>query len=239
MRAVCPGELAREVREPDEPLGALLEILHLDLAIAQLVADDDREMGVLLRRGLELLAQLAPAKFRASSEASLAKLGRDTEPVHGGVRVGAHDNGHRVAFGCGHDAARLQREHDPGQPDPEADPGRRLAAEKLDEPVISATPTEGLLLPLGATPVELERRPGVVVEAADERGLEPVAHPERVEMRPDVGEMRCTWLAQQVRDLRRQRVELLHLWFLESSSRSGFRSSRSRSSGGSRSAWAR
>ena len=211
MRAVCSGELAREVGERDEALGAGLEILDLDLAVAQLVAEDHREMGVFLGGGLELLAQFAPAQFRASSEPRLAKLGRDTEPVDGGVRVGADDDGHRVGFGRGRGVR--QREHDPVEPDPEADPGRRLATEELDEPVVTAASTECLLLALGTAPIELERRPGVVVEAADERWLEPVTHAERVEMRPDLGEVRRTCLAQQVRDLRRQRVELLHRRF--------------------------
>ena len=103
---MCSSELARKVRERDEALGASLEILDLDLAVAQLVADDDREVGVLLGCGLELLAKLAPAQFRASSDARLAKVSRDAEPVHGGIRVGAHDDGHRVGFGCGRDPAR-------------------------------------------------------------------------------------------------------------------------------------
>ena len=87
VRGVCPGELVRKIRKSDETLRACLEVLHLDLAVAQLVADDDRKVSVLLGRGLELLAQLAPAQFRASGDARLAKLRRDPEAVHGGVRV--------------------------------------------------------------------------------------------------------------------------------------------------------
>jgi len=45
MAGVRPGNLAGEVVERDGLLGAGLEIAELDLAVAELVADDHREMG--------------------------------------------------------------------------------------------------------------------------------------------------------------------------------------------------
>ena len=86
-------------------------------------------------------------------------------------------------------------------PDPEADPGRRPAAQQLDQAVVAPAATDRLLLALAPGDVVLERGPRVVVEAADEAGLEPIRHAERVEVRPDAGEMLGAGVAQPVGDL--------------------------------------
>ena len=78
---------------------------------------------------------------------------------------------------------------EPVEPDPEPDPGRRPPAEQLDQAVVPPAAADRLLLALAPGDVELERRPRVVVEAADEAGLEPVRHAERVEVGPDAGEV--------------------------------------------------
>ena len=49
MRA---GDLTRQVRERDELLRPGREVLELDLAVRQLVAEDDREVGLVARGGL-------------------------------------------------------------------------------------------------------------------------------------------------------------------------------------------
>ena len=57
------GDLAGEVVDADELLGPGLEVLELDLALAQLVADDDGEVGPVAGRGLELFAELPRAEL--------------------------------------------------------------------------------------------------------------------------------------------------------------------------------
>ena len=76
----------------------------------------------------------------------------------------------------------VEREDQPVDADPEPDARRGPAAEQLDQAVIASPATDRLLLALATGDVELERRPGVVVEAADEPGLEPVADLQRIEV---------------------------------------------------------
>ena len=52
-------KLAREVTQRNDLLRACLQVLQLDLPIGQLVADDDRKVGAVPLRRLELTAQLA------------------------------------------------------------------------------------------------------------------------------------------------------------------------------------
>ena len=82
-------------------------------------------------------------------------------------------------------------------------PGRRPPAEQLDEAVVAAAAAERLLLAVAAGQVELEGGPRVVVEAADEGRFQPVRHAERVEVRPDRGEVLRAGVAQVVGDPRR------------------------------------
>ena len=57
--AVRPSDLGGEVGERHDLLGARRQVAQLDLAGGELVADDDREVGLFLGRRLELLAELA------------------------------------------------------------------------------------------------------------------------------------------------------------------------------------
>jgi hypothetical protein len=132
----------------------------------------------------------------------------------------------------GRDPARLKRKHDPVEPDPEADPGRRLAAEQLDEPVVAAAPTEG---PAAA----LRRRAGRTRTpcACSNRGRGRAwarADSRRRARRdaPDVGEVRCACVAQRSVILGASALSSCIVVPLESSRRSGFRSSgRARAAG--------
>jgi len=63
-----------------------------------------------------------------------------------------------------------QGEEEPVNADAESDPGRGPATEQFHEPVIPPAATDRLLLAFAPRDVELERRPGVVVEAADQPG---------------------------------------------------------------------
>ena len=63
VRAVGAPDLAGEVADGDELLGPGRQVAQADLAVGQLVADDHREVGVLARGGLELLAELAAAEL--------------------------------------------------------------------------------------------------------------------------------------------------------------------------------
>ena len=61
----------------------------------------------------------------------------------------------------------------------EADAGRGRAAEGLGQAVVAAATTDGVLGRAEADAGVLERGAGVVVESADEPGLELEGHPER------------------------------------------------------------
>ena len=186
------------------------QVPKTDLSVRQLVADDDREMCLVAGGGFELPAELAPAELRPGGDPRPSQVRGDREPGGGRIRVGADDDGHGRRLGRGHDTGLGQSEEQPVQPDPEADPGRRPPAEQLDEAVVAPAATDRLLLALAAGDVELERGPRVVVEPADEPGLEPIAHAEGLEVRADAGEVLGAGVAQPVRDLRRPRVERGH-----------------------------
>ena len=84
----------------------------------------------------------------------------------------------------------LPRQEHPIQPEGETDAGRGAPAEQFDQTVVSAAPAQRLLLTLGAVAVVLDRGTGVVIQAANERRLEPVRNAHGVEMRPDRREVR-------------------------------------------------
>ena len=102
------------------------------------------------------------------------------------------DGGRRVGRRLSTIAAVLliEREQQPIEADAEPDARRRPATEQLDQPVVAPAATDRLLLSLAALDVELERGPRVVVETADQPGLEPVCDAERVEMGTDRREVR-------------------------------------------------
>ncbi len=80
--------------------------------------------------------------------------------------------------GFGRDHARLgERQDDAVEPKGETDAGRGLAAQQLDQAVVPAAAAERRLLALGALAVELEGRPGVVVEAAHEARCQRIGTP--------------------------------------------------------------
>jgi len=170
---VGSADLAGEVVDADELLGPGLEVLELDLALAQLVADDDREMGPVAGRRLELLAQLPLSELGPRRQAGAPEERRDPQAVRGRRRVGSHDHGDRRRVGDRGMARRLEREERPVETEPEPDRRRGPAAEQLDQPVV-APPSAQRRLPAGGVGrVDLEGRPRVVVEAADEPRIEP------------------------------------------------------------------
>jgi len=77
MCGMSTAQFAWEIVEPDRLLGPRREVLDLDVAFDQLVADDDREVRPVAHRCLELLAELPAAELRTSGDASGAKRRRD------------------------------------------------------------------------------------------------------------------------------------------------------------------
>ena len=65
-----PRQFAGQVRERHHTLRARLQILELNVALGQLVADDDGEVGMFFGGGLQLAGQLA-----------LCQLGSDGKPL--------------------------------------------------------------------------------------------------------------------------------------------------------------
>ncbi len=189
MRGVRSGDLASEVSERDELLRSSGQVAEADLAGRQLVADDDREVGMVAVGRLELLAELAAREIGPGRDPGCPEVRRDPQPGDGVGRVGTDDDRDRSWFRRCCDTGLGQCQKEPVEADPEADPGRRPAAEHLDEAVVAAAAAERLLLALAPDDVVLERRPGVVVEAADEAGFQPVRHAERVEVGADRGEV--------------------------------------------------
>ena len=89
------GELAGKIGDGDKLLAPGLEIAQLDLAVGELVADDDGEVGVVAGRRFELLAELANCEVRSDSQAGGAQVGRDPEAFRGCGGVGPDDDGER------------------------------------------------------------------------------------------------------------------------------------------------
>ena len=189
MRAVAALDLAGEVLDRDELLGPGRQVAQADLAGRQLVADDDREVGLVAGGRLELLAELAATELGPRRDARRTEARRQPQPADRVVGVGADHDRHQGGLRDRRRARLVEREDQPVEADPEPDARRGPAAEQLDQAVIASPATDGLLLALATGDVELERRPRVVVEAADQPGLEPVADLERVEVLADGGEV--------------------------------------------------
>ena len=209
---LAPPRAARSLNA-DHLLRSSRQIPELDLAVRQLVADDDREVGLVAGGGLQLLAELALAELRTRRDPLATQQCRDAQPFYGRSRIRAdHDGRRRIGGRRAVSVALLlvECQEQPVEPDPEPDAGRGPAAEQLDEAVVAAATTDRLLLALAPLDIELERGPRVVVETADQPGLDPVRDAEGVEMRAHGSEMRGTGLAQTVGDARRRRVDRRH-----------------------------
>src|SRR6185295_2089414 len=198
-----PLELANQVVDRDELLRPRFQIPNLDLAVGKLVADDHREVGAVSSGRLELLAELPLAQLRPGDEPRRSERRRDPQALRGGRRIRPDDDGDRSRLGGRRRALLVEGEEDAIEPQPEADAGRRPPAEELDEAVVAPAPAERLLLALAAGHVELERGSGVVVEAADEPGLEPERDVERGQVRLDGLEMGPAGVTEPVGDPRR------------------------------------
>src|SRR6476619_7210461 len=201
MGLVGTGDLARKVAHADHLLRTGRQIAELHLAVRELVTDDDREMGLVASGRLELLAELALPELGPCGDPLGTQQRRDPQPIDGRRRIGTdHDRSGGVARRGGFARAALfvEGEQQPIEPDPETDPRGRPPAEQLDEAVVPPSPTQSLLLTLATLDVELERRPRVVVEPADEPRLQAIRDAERVEMRAHRGEMRGARIAQPI-----------------------------------------
>src|SRR5438309_3973125 len=113
MGVVGAADLAGEVVEADELLRAGLEVLELDLALAQLVADDDGEVGPVAGSRLELLAELPLTELGPRRQAGAAEERRDPQPVRRRRRVGTDDDRDRRWVGHRGESRRLEREEHP------------------------------------------------------------------------------------------------------------------------------
>ena len=97
-----------------------------------------------------LLAQLAPLEVGARAQPGGAQIGRHAQPRQGVLGIGAdHHDGHHDRRRW-LDALRLERQQHPVETQPEADAGRGLAAQQLDQAVVAPAAAECLLLPLRA-----------------------------------------------------------------------------------------
>src|SRR4051794_7916525 len=98
MRAVRALDLARKVRDRHELLGAGGKVAQTDLSCGQLIADDDREVGLVTGGSLELLAKLSAAKLGTRSDPRRAEVGGDLQPCRGVIRVRSDDDSDEGGF---------------------------------------------------------------------------------------------------------------------------------------------
>src|SRR4051794_37084404 len=98
MSAVRSPDLAGEVSQRDELLGASGEVAEADLAGRQLVADDDGEVRMVPVSRLELLAELPPGEVGPGRDPGCSKVGGYSQSGDGIGRVGTHDHRDRRWF---------------------------------------------------------------------------------------------------------------------------------------------
>src|SRR4051794_35311177 len=157
MGAVGALDLACQVGHWHELLGARRKVAKADLARRQLVADDDGEMSLVTRGGLELFAELSAAELGTRRDPRRAQVGRDSQPCSRVIGVGSDDDRDEGRFRR-HLAARLdEREDEPVDADAEPDSGSGPSAEELHEAVVASAAADRLLLALAPGDVELER----------------------------------------------------------------------------------
>src|SRR5450759_4664299 len=183
------GKLSGQVRQWHHTLRASLQVLELDMALGQLVADDDGEVSMLFGGGLQLAVQLARGQLGSDGKPLGAQERRHSQTRDGIGRVRTdHDRQRRCLMPRG-GARFVEGEQDTIEPQAEADGGCGSASEQLNKAVVAAATAERLLLSLGALAVELEGRAGVVVEAAHKGWLQTVRNADRVEVRTNRGEV--------------------------------------------------
>src|SRR3954452_12861127 len=85
-------ELPREGRPGDRPLGPGFEITELEVVAAELVADDNGEVGAVACSCLELLPKLPVSELCPHGESRAAQLRGNPQPGGGVGRVGADDD---------------------------------------------------------------------------------------------------------------------------------------------------
>ena len=85
-------DLARQVADRDELLGPGRQVAQPDLALRQLVAEDHREVGVLLRGCLELLAELPVAELSPGGDPRRSQIRGDHEAACRVGRIRADDD---------------------------------------------------------------------------------------------------------------------------------------------------
>ena len=88
VRGVGAPDLAGEVDQRNQFLGPGRQVAQTDLAHHELVADDDREVGLVASRRLQLLAELASPELGAGGDPRRSQIRDDLEPAHRVIWVG-------------------------------------------------------------------------------------------------------------------------------------------------------
>ncbi len=137
-------------------------------------ADDDHEPGTGAVGGLHLGLHRATVEGPLRRETGPAQLGAQ---VPGGVAAGGVDHEHRdLGLGRAEGPFGVAGQQDPLDAAAEADARGVGPAEGLGQPVVATSPTDGRLRGVERPADELEGGVGVVVEPADEAGLDAKGH---------------------------------------------------------------
>ena len=143
--------------------------------------DEDRPAGAQSRGLSELALGRASGVIHVGTQPAATQLGEERKDASTIAVLLAHEEHVDVRRLR---AIRPDREQEPFDAGAEADARRRRPADLLDEPVVAAAAADRVLR-ADRLVLELERRPRVVVEAADERrgqlvadavGIEVLAH---------------------------------------------------------------
>ena len=164
-------------------------------------ADDDGRRCSKPRRLGELPLERAPRVVRVACHAASPAARRATGSRARAARPVSSAKKTSIVGGsrcC--DSLFLQRDQQPLDTGPEADPGRRWAADLLDEVVVAAATRQRRVLVLERAD-ELPGRARVVIEPANERRHERVADTDSVEIRANRREPARARRAQRVADL--------------------------------------